>query len=58
MPVEIKELQIRVTVNQPAGEAQNNAAAGGGAGEKEEKEAIIRQCIEQVMDLLNQKKER
>jgi hypothetical protein len=59
MPLEIKELQIRVTVNQPAGQSQpQQASTAPQAGDKDDKEGIINQCIEQVTDMLNNKKER
>jgi hypothetical protein len=59
MPLEIRELQINVTVNQPGSSAPATAtpgekAAGGGDDSKK----IINQCIEQVMDIINNKKER
>lgn len=57
MPVEIRELQINVTVSQPGATAapvQQGAATGG----DEEKKKLIEQCIEQVMDIINNKKER
>jgi hypothetical protein len=57
MPIEIKELHIRVTVNQPASEGAASTAAGNSAT-ADDKDALIRQCIEQVMDLMNAKKER
>jgi hypothetical protein len=59
MPLQIRELQIRVTVDQPNGSSQpqQNSPASQ-TGDKNEKEAIINQCIEQVLDLLNNKKER
>lgn len=57
MPLEIKELQIKVTVNdqQPgrvASVAQDNRSA------KEDKKEMVQQCIDDVMDILNRKKER
>ncbi|MDD4190519.1 MAG: DUF5908 family protein [Mangrovibacterium sp.] len=56
MPLEIKELHIRVTVNQPrtAGESpsETNASAS------QDQDGIIRQCIEQVMDMIRAKNER
>jgi hypothetical protein len=59
MPLQIRELQIRVTVDQPAGISQpQQTSATPQAGDKHEKEAIINQCIEQVLDMLNNKKER
>lgn len=57
MPIEIKELHIRVTVNQPASEGVP-PAAGGNAAAADDKDGLIRQCIEQVIDLMNAKKER
>jgi hypothetical protein len=59
MPVEIRELQVRVTVNQPSGQAAGSpAAAAPQAGSKEAQQALVSQCIEQVLDMLNNKKER
>lgn len=59
MPLEIKELQIRVTVNQPQGQSQTAGVSSSVPnGDKNEKEAIINQCLEQVIDMLNNKKER
>jgi|SoiMethySBSTD1v2_1073268.scaffolds.fasta_scaffold1080880_2 hypothetical protein len=58
MPLEIRELQIKVTVDQPQG--QNAQPPNGSQGSKymNDKEAIINQCIDQVMEILNNKKER
>jgi hypothetical protein len=58
MPLEIKELQIKVTVNQPEGQTANRANTSAGTQENEDKEKIINQCIDQVMEILNNKKER
>jgi hypothetical protein len=59
MPLQIRELQIRVTVDQPAGTSQpQQTTSSPKTGNKDEKEAIINQCIEQVLDMLNNKKER
>lgn len=63
MPIEIKELHIRVTVNAPANGVAATAAtgaatpaqAGGGAGDKE---AIVAECVEQVLSILHEKMER
>jgi hypothetical protein len=64
MPIEIKELHIRVSVNtspsgQPAGGQQ--AVAGGGSTKNDsggDKEAIIAECVEQVLQILQHKLER
>lgn len=62
MPIEIKELHIRVNVTPPAsmqessGTSQTPARTGKpGAREKQE---IIAECVEQVMKILESKKER
>lgn len=60
MPIEIKELYIRVTVNAPP--EQNPAAKPGdgknAAGGGEDKEALIAECVEQVLQILQNKRER
>jgi len=59
MPVEIKELHIRVAVNAaaakaaPAGQAQPAAGADGA-----DKDAIVSECVEQVLHILQAKRER
>jgi hypothetical protein len=59
MPLEIRELHIRVSVNQEGGKSQTQQAPSSkAAGDKDDKEAIINQCIEQVVDMFNSKKER
>ena len=57
MPVEIKELLVRVTVNEQ--QSNNNAsAAPAGQDARDEKKTMIQQCIDEVMDIINSKKER
>lgn len=58
MPVEIRELQINVTVNQQ--NASTAAPSQGPSSTKDgnDKKNLINQCIEQVMDIINNKKER
>lgn len=61
MPIEIRELQIKVTVNQP--QAGGSVPAGGGdtGGAKEaatDKEKLIKQCIEEVLEIISNKNER
>ncbi len=57
MPIEIRELTIKVTVDQPSPQAQ---PAGGGdqGGGGHDKDAVLAQCVEQVLTILNNKKER
>jgi len=58
MPIEIRELTIKVNVNQD----QNNAAAdtpgAGTAGNAEDKEAIVKEAVEEMLRILENKKER
>ena len=57
MPVEIKELHIRVSVDaRPAQRATGAQAASGGAGA--DKDAIVAECVEQVLQTIQSKKER
>ncbi|RQS65781.1 hypothetical protein DID96_25485 [Burkholderia sp. Bp8963] len=64
MPVEIKELHIRVTVlgkpPETAGGASNTVAAKG-AGHDEHgagKDEVVAECVEQVLQILQAMKER
>lgn len=58
MPLEIKELHIKVTVNQPQQGQQTAASPATGEKAGDDKEAIIAQCVEEVVDIMNNKKER
>jgi hypothetical protein len=49
MPIEIKELHIRINVNEEMKGTQNSAA---------DPSVVIQQCIEQVMEVVKQQKER
>jgi hypothetical protein len=53
MPIEIKELHILVTVNTSPNSRTTTAAADG-----DEKEAIVAECVEQVLQILQTKAER
>lgn len=64
MPVEIRELHIRVTVNEAP---QNDGAAAGrnagersaeGAGGAADRDAIVAECVEQVLRIMQNKRER
>lgn len=57
MPVEIRELHIKVTVNQPDTASQSTTPAAGG-GAKNDNDEMVAQCVEQVLDIINSKKER
>jgi hypothetical protein len=55
MPVEIKELHIRVALTSKAAPPATAAAAEPTA---EDKECIIAECVEQVLQILKNKAER
>ena len=57
MPIEIKESHIRVAVNAAEGSGGGTAppAAGSSATARE---ALIAECVEQVVRILQQKRER
>ena len=58
MPVEIKELYIKVTVNEPSPQAHQSSPEAANGKDKEGKEGIITQCIEEVLTIIKDKKER
>ena len=64
MPIEIKELHIRVSVNtgankqQPGSRTASGADADGGSENSDAKEAIVAECVEQVLHILQNKMER
>ena len=55
MPIEIKELLVKITItdNKSPKNTQN-----GGALSSFNKEAIIKECVEKVLEILENKKER
>ncbi len=62
MPIEIKELHIRVAVNTPSGgpppAGPKAASSAPGASESEAKEALVAECVEQVLNILRNRNER
>jgi hypothetical protein len=58
MPVEIRELVIKVTVNQPSQGQQQAASPLTGAKADDDKEAIISQCVDEILGIIDNKKER
>ena len=61
MPVEIRELQIKVTVNQPqsgGGEGGSSAPAQQSDATQPSTEKLIADAVEQVMTILQNKEER
>jgi hypothetical protein len=56
MPIEIRELQITTVVqNTPA---STSADLGSSSSSSKEKDAIVAACVEQVLEILQQKNER
>jgi hypothetical protein len=61
MPIEIRELHIKVTVNNPAsggGEGSSGAAQSSENESPAPPERVIADAVEQVMELLRKKEER
>lgn len=59
MPIEIRELNIRVSVNQSPAEQDSKPAGGGGSkGGGGDKDEIIAECVEQILEILKNKNER
>jgi hypothetical protein len=57
MAIEMRELHIRINVNQQSGGNQQNAA-GTTEGSKDNNEELLQQCVEQVLHIIDNKKER
>lgn len=58
MPIEIRELHIRVSVGTSAGSAAPAASApAAGTGASVDK-ALVAECVEQVLQVLRDQKER
>ena len=57
MPVEIKELVIRATIDAGAGGGDGDRG-GGKKGKRQDREAIVSECVEQVMEIMRQQRER
>ena len=55
MPIEIRELIIRAEVSP---QQNGGGASGPGGTAASDREQLIRDCVEQVMELIRQKEER
>lgn len=53
MPIEIRELVIKVKVGNDRQAAPAQSGAGGGDNQQ-----IVQECVDQVMEILKEKKER
>ncbi len=64
MPIEIKELHIRVAVNTEPGKRKSSLGKGLVSSvdtpllDDEAKDALVAECVEQVLHILENKKER
>ena len=58
MPIEIRELTIKVNVNQDQNKAAADSTVASIAGSSEEKEALIKEAAEEVLRIIENKKER
>lgn len=61
MPIEIKELHIRVTVDSSVSAPSTGATSSGSPREGNDKgvaDAIVAECVEQVLGILEGKRER
>lgn len=58
MPIEIRELNIKVSVSQNQPEQDSSPPAGSPGQALPDKDELIAECVEQVMELLKLKNER
>ena len=60
MPVEIRELIIKVSVTSPenTGAGSGNSSSGTNQSGNINKEEIVAECVEKVMEILQHKNER
>ena len=58
MPIEIRELHIRVSVGPEAGKRASGAQGTTADAGNGDKDAMVAECVEQVMQILQSKKER
>jgi hypothetical protein len=62
MPLEVRELNIRVNINDSGGNHNGRdnqtGSAGSGAQSEEEREALIQAAVERVLEILKEKMER
>lgn len=58
MPIEIRELNIKVSVTQNQPEQDSAPSSGSTGGSMPEKDELISECVEQVIELIKQKNER
>jgi hypothetical protein len=58
MPVEIRELVIRTIVTAANDDDDDGDAAKGGGGSYNETDAIVQECVRQVLRIIQKERER
>jgi hypothetical protein len=58
MPIEIRELHIRVSVSPPAGGAPAGAPSPASGADGDGRQALVAECVEQVLQVLHDRRER
>ncbi len=58
MPIEIRELHIRVSVSAPAGGRPAGAPGGDPGADAAGRQALVAECVEQVLEVLRDRRER
>lgn len=58
MPIEIKELHIRMAVNVPSGGKPAGALGPAPGAEGDAMQSVVAECVEQVMQIIRDQKER
>ena len=58
MPIEIKELHIRVSVSTPSGGKPAGAPGPEPGAEGDARQALVDECVEQVLQVLRDQRER
>jgi hypothetical protein len=58
MPVEIRELVIKVAVDEAGGDSAKGGGSGGGESQQQGPDVIIRTCVEKVLEILKDQRER
>ncbi len=58
MPIEIRELNVKVTVTQNPQEQGTEQTASVAGQPMPDKDTVVAECVEQLMDILHNKNER
>jgi hypothetical protein len=58
MPLEIRELIIKATVDNNGSGQDGSGAKNGNGGQQEELETMVNLCVEKVLEILKEKSER